>query len=87
MRQYHIEAIDKSVAQSSKSQFWVTVLTFVIAVATVTYTWVTWESVKAQREANTIQKQLINQPTQADLSATERAATVASKVRVYQDSV
>ena len=71
MRQYHIEAIDKAVAQSRTSQVWLTVLTFVIAVATVTYTWVTWESVQAQREANTIQEQLINQPPKANLPVTE----------------
>ncbi len=31
-------------------------LTIVIAVSTVAYTWITWQSVQAQREANQIQK-------------------------------
>ena len=31
-------------------------LTIVIALATVAYTWVTWQSVEAQREANEIQR-------------------------------
>lgn len=33
-------------------------LTLVIAAATITYTWITWESVQAQREANQIQREM-----------------------------
>ncbi len=36
------------------------VLTVVIALATVTYTWVTWQAVQAQREANEIQEQVLS---------------------------
>ncbi len=35
-------------------------LTVVIALATVTYTWVTWQAVQAQREANEIQEQVLS---------------------------
>jgi hypothetical protein len=37
----------------------VIILSAVIAVATALYTWITWESVAARREANELQKQLI----------------------------
>ena len=37
-------------------------LTLVIAAATVAYTWITWESVKVQREANQIQRDAAAKP-------------------------
>lgn len=51
------EKIQKAAATSQTKLQWVTiVLTIVIALATLTYTWITWESVQAQREANQIQR-------------------------------
>jgi hypothetical protein len=35
-------------------------LTVVIAIATVVYTWITWQSVQAQREANAIQREALS---------------------------
>jgi hypothetical protein len=43
----------------SRQQFLVVGLTLVIAAATAVYTWITWESVVAMREANSIQRQLL----------------------------
>lgn len=34
-------------------------LTVVIAIATIVYTWITWQSVQAQREANAIQREAL----------------------------
>ena len=46
-------------------------LSTVIAVATALYTWITWESVVARREANEIQKQLLELQK---VSSTSKAA-------------
>ena len=51
---------DKTAQTQGKLQRITIALTVVIALATVTYTWVTWETVQAQREANEIQKQAIS---------------------------
>jgi predicted phosphoadenosine phosphosulfate sulfurtransferase len=50
------EKIQKEAATSQHKLQWVTIaLTVVIALSTVAYTWITWQSVQAQREANQIQ--------------------------------
>lgn len=51
----------KQLAESQRRQqvTVVVILSAVIAVATALYTWVTWQSVAARREANELQRQLI----------------------------
>ncbi len=51
---------DNTAKTQGKLQRITIALTVVIALATVTYTWVTWETVQAQREANEIQKQALS---------------------------
>jgi len=51
------EKIQKEAASSQGRLQAVTIaLTVVIAAATVVYTWITWQSVQAQRESNQIQR-------------------------------
>jgi uncharacterized protein HemX len=51
------ERIQKEAATSQTKLQRVTIaLTVVIALSTVVYTWITWQSVQAQREANQIQR-------------------------------
>lgn len=53
-----IESALKDAANSSKKFQKATIaLTLVIAISTAIYTWVTWSSVQASLEANTIQKE------------------------------
>jgi preprotein translocase subunit SecG len=47
----------KAAASQTKLQRVTIWLTVVIAVSTVAYTWITWQSVQAQREANQIQRE------------------------------
>jgi len=49
----------RAFAAQSRQQYLVVGLTLVIAAATAVYTWITWESVVAMREANSIQRQLL----------------------------
>lgn len=52
------EKIQKEAATSQYKLQRVTIaLTVVIALSTVVYTWITWQSVQAQREANKIQRE------------------------------
>lgn len=52
------EKIQREAATSqSKLQRVTIALTVVIALSTVVYTWITWQSVQAQREANQIQRE------------------------------
>ena len=54
------ERIQKEAANSqSKLQRVTIALTVVIALSTVVYTWITWQSVQAQREANQIQREAL----------------------------
>ena len=52
------EKIQRKAAASQTTLQGVTIaLTVVIALSTVVYTWITWQSVQAQREANQIQRE------------------------------
>lgn len=42
-----------------RQQLVLVILTVVVAASTVAYTWITWQSVAAMREANEIQRQLL----------------------------
>lgn len=42
-----------------RQQLVLVILTVVVAVSTVAYTWITWKSVAAMREANEIQRRLL----------------------------
>ena len=46
-------------AAQSRQQVVVIILAIVVAVSTAAYTWITWQSVAAMREANEIQRQLL----------------------------
>lgn len=50
------ESVNNSTVKQGKFQRVTVGLTVVLAVASVLYTWVTWQSVLAQRESNTIQR-------------------------------
>lgn len=52
------EKMQREAAKSQTKLQRITIaLTIVIAIATVVYTWITWQSVQAQREANQIQRE------------------------------
>ena len=60
------EKIQNAAAKSqSKLQFVTIALTVVIALSTVLYTWITWQSVQAQREANQIQRKILDPEAKA----------------------
>ena len=65
-------------AQTSKENarfsFLVLLLNLVLVVSTVIYTWITWQSVKAMREANQIQQLL--QQQQQHLSVSPKGASL-----------
>ena len=79
------EKIQKEAATSQNKLQRVTIaLTVVIALSTVVYTWITWQSVQAQREANQIQRNArvaeIKSTVQAPSnSAVERDAPKAAR--------
>ena len=50
------KTVSRATAKQGKFQKATIALTVVIALASVLYTWVTWQSVLAQREANEIQR-------------------------------
>lgn len=54
-----ITSLEKQSNAQSRHQKAIIVLTIVIALATMSYTYVTWLSVQAMREANEIQRQPI----------------------------
>lgn len=57
-----VENLQKKSAKSQgRLQIVTIVLTIVIAISTVAYTWITWQTVKEQREANAIQREMMNQ--------------------------
>lgn len=57
-RMLEAEKIQKAAAASQTKLQRVTIaLTVVIALSTMIYTWITWQSVQAQREANQIQRE------------------------------
>jgi hypothetical protein len=60
----------------------------VIAVATATYTWVTWKSVAATREANEIQRQLLElqQARPGSKSASARRQDTRAVTQTSRDS-
>ena len=57
------ESLNTKITEFDKSQGWlqtITIaLTVVIALSAATYTWITWQSVEAQREANEIQRGIL----------------------------
>lgn len=71
------EKIQKEAATSqSKLQRVTIALTVVIALSTVVYTWITWQSVQAQREANQIQREARVAETKAKGQAPSNSAVV-----------
>ena len=57
----------KSSASQRRLQQVAIALTIVIAGSTVVYTWITWQTVEAQREANAIQREALARPTARSL--------------------
>lgn len=56
-------------------------LTVVIALSTVVYTWITWQSVQAQREANRIQREAKHASVKSPSNSTvERDAPKAARL-------
>lgn len=59
-RLLEFEKLQRESAASQRRLQRVTIaLTVVIALSTVVYTWITWQSVQAQREANRIQREAL----------------------------
>jgi hypothetical protein len=59
-RMLEAEKIQRAVGDSQDRQQRVTIgLTVVIAISTAALTWITWQSVEAQREANAIQRKAL----------------------------
>lgn len=54
-----ITLYDKFTQSQGRQQIIIIILTVVIAASTTAYTWITWESVSAMREANKIQMQIL----------------------------
>jgi hypothetical protein len=52
-----VTTIDRNSQSQSRQQSILIVLSIVVAVSTIVYTWITWQSVAAMREANEIQRQ------------------------------
>lgn len=79
------EKIQKEAAASQNKIQRVTIaLTVVIALSTVVYTWITWQSVQVQREANQIQREARAVETKATAqkpsnTAVERDAQKAAR--------
>lgn len=66
---FHLyERISKA---QGRQQLVLVILTVVVAASTVAYTWITWQSVTAMREANDIQRQFLElqKPIAADKTA------------------
>jgi len=65
-----LKTFEKLLDKFSKTQGWlqrITVaLTIAIALSTAFYTWITWQAVQAQREANLIQEKLIEKSKTQD---------------------
>jgi hypothetical protein len=57
-------------ASQSRQQVVVIGLTVVLALSTTLYTWITWQSVAAIREANEIQRQLLQVQTASGITQT-----------------
>jgi len=53
------ELYDQSSRSQSRQQVILIALSIVVAVSTAAYTWITWQSVAAMREANEIQRQAL----------------------------
>ena len=54
-----LELYNRISASQSRQQAVVIGLTVVLAISTALYTWITWQSVAAMREANEIQRQVL----------------------------
>jgi len=64
-----------------RHQLVLVVLTVVVAASTVAYTWITWQSVAAMREANEIQRQLLDLQRAGAVTQTAPNPTVESAAR------
>jgi hypothetical protein len=64
----------KAATSQSKLQSVTIALTVVIARSTVAYTWITWQSVQAQREANQIQREARATETKSTVQATSNSS-------------
>ena len=53
------QLFDKNSSAQSRQQTILIALSIVVAASTAAYTWITWESVAAMREANEIQRQVL----------------------------
>lgn len=68
-------------ASQSRQQAVVIGLTVVLAVSTALYTWITWQSVAAMREANEIQRQLLQLQKASGSTQTAPNSTVERDAR------
>ena len=62
-----IEAMKEIAASQRKLQLVTVFLTVVIVISTGAYTWITWQSVQVQREANQIQREARDAEAKAKL--------------------
>jgi hypothetical protein len=65
-----VQSLEKVLNNASESQgklqLITIALTIVIAVSTIAYTWITWQTVLVQRESNKIQHEMLNSPASTD---------------------
>lgn len=76
-----LDLYDRISASQSRQQAIVISLTVVLAISTALYTWITWQSVAAMREANEIQRQLLQLQKVSGPTQTAPNSTVVRDAR------
>jgi len=76
-----LELYNRISASQSRQQTIVIVLTVVLAISTALYTWITWQSVAAMREANEIQRQALQLQKSSGATPTTPNTTVERDAR------
>ena len=76
-----LDLYDRISASQSRQQAIVISLTVVLAISTALYTWITWQSVAAMREANEIQRQLLQLQKASGPTQTAPNSTVEGDAR------
>ena len=76
-----LDLYNKISQSQGRQQKIVIALTVVLAISTVAYTWITWQSVSAMRDANEIQRQLLHLQQTSSVRQTAPNRTVESDAR------
>jgi len=76
-----LELYNRISRSQARQQVVIIVLSVVVAFSTAAYTWITWQSVAAMREANEIQRQLLQLQTRSTAVQTAPNPTVERDAR------